>query len=207
MGNSDAHVVAPDAAARITQRLRESAAVKERICGTQSVIDAIIRSADAMAAALIAGHKLLFFGNGGSAADAQHVTAEFTGRFLAKGRKPLPAIALNANTSALTAIANDFSFDDVFVREIQALGQEGDVAIGISTSGQSSNVLKALEAANAQRLTTVALTGRDGGPMKQVAAVSVIVPSDDTQRIQESHIAIGHIWCELVENAYLARAR
>ena len=107
--------------------------------------------------------------------------------------------------AALTAIGNDFSFDDVFAREIQALGQPGDVAIGISTSGQSANVLKALQQAKTDRLTTIALTGRDGGPMQAAVDIAVIVPSDDTQRIQESHIAIGHIRRELVEQAYLKR--
>ena len=181
--------------------------VKEQICTTPAVIDAVVRSADAMVRALLAGNKLLFFGNGGSAADAQHLTAEFTGRFLAKGRKPLPAVALTANTSALTAIGNDFAFDQVFEREVQALGRAGDVAIGISTSGNSPNVLKALAAAKAARLVTIGLTGRDGGAMKSSVDIAVVVPSDDTQRIQESHITIGHIWCELVENAYLAHAR
>ena len=194
----------PQAVAQVQQTLRASAAVKERICNAPEVLAAVVAAAEAMTQALIKGNKLLFFGNGGSAADAQHVTAEFTGRFLAKGRKPLAAVALTANTSSLTAIGNDFSFDDVFAREMQALGQPGDVAIGISTSGRSANVLKAFAAAKAARVITIGLTGRDGGLMKTAADIAVIVPSDDTQRIQESHIAIGHIWCELVENAYLA---
>ena len=199
--------IPPQADDQVRQTLQASAAVKERIAGSPAVVQSIVAAAEAMVQALLRGHKLLFFGNGGSAADAQHISAELTGRFLAQGRKPLAAMALTANTSSLTAIGNDFSFDDIFAREVQALGQAGDVAIGITTSGRSANVLKALEAARAARLTTVGLAGRDGGLIKSAVDIAVIVPSDDTQRIQESHIAIGHIWCELVENAYLAHAR
>ena len=200
-------VLEHDAATLIQRTLRDSAAVKQQIVDSPAIIETIVRAADAMARAIFDGKKLLFFGNGGSAADAQHLTAEFTGRFMAQGRKPLAAVALTANTSSLTAIGNDFTFDEVFSREVQALGNPGDVAIGISTSGNSPNVLKALEAAKANRLTTIGLTGRDGGRMKALVDIAVIVPSKDTQRIQESHIAIGHAWCELVEHAYLARAR
>ena len=200
-------LITAQATTQIQQTLRASAAVKERICTTPEVLAAIVRSAEMMTQALVNGKKLLFCGNGGSAADAQHLTAEFTGRFLAKGRRPLPAMALTANTSAITAIGNDFSFDDIFAREVQALAQPGDVVIGISTSGRSPNVLKAIEAAKAARATTVGLTGRDGGALKTLADVAVVIPSDDTQRIQESHIAIGHVWCELIEHAYLAHAR
>ena len=200
-------LVGEDANERVKRRLHESAVVKEQICANLGVLERIVRVAETMTQALLAGNKLLFFGNGGSAADAQHLAAEFTGRFVAKGRQPLAAVALTANTSSLTAIGNDFAFDQVFERELQALGRAGDVAIGISTSGNSPNVLKALAAAKAARLTTVGLTGRDGGAMKMAVDIAVIVPSNDTQRIQESHIAIGHVWCELVENAYLAHAR
>src|SRR3989338_4240869 len=140
-------LVSPQASEQVKRTLRASAAVKEKICASQATVEMIVRAAEAMAQALVNGKKLLFFGNGGSAADAQHLAAEFTGRFLAKGRKPLAAVALTANTSSLTAVGNDFSFDDVFLREVQALGQPGDVAIGISTSGQSANVLKALQVA------------------------------------------------------------
>ena len=207
MADARALLVKADATERVRQTLRESAAVKDRICRSPEVLAAVVAAAEAMTQALLNGHKLLFFGNGGSAADAQHLTAEFTGRFMAKGRKPLAAVCLTANTSSLTAIGNDFSFDEVFAREVQALGQPGDIAVGISTSGRSANVLKAFAAAKAARVMTIGLTGRDGGLMTSASDIAVIVPSDDTQRIQESHIAIGHAWCELVENAYLAHTR
>jgi len=192
---------------RVTHILRESAGVKTQIIASPAVLQAIVRAAEAMVQALVQGNKLLFFGNGGSAADAQHLTAEFTGRFVAKGRRPLPAMSLTANTSSLTAIANDFAFEDIFARQLQALGQSGDVAIGISTSGRSPNVLKAVTVAKAARVTTIGLTGGDGGPLRSAADIVVVVPSHDTQRIQEAHIVIGHVWCELVEHAYLAQSR
>ena len=145
------------------------------------------------------GGKLLLMGNGGSAADAQHIAAEFTGRFL-KERKALPAIALNTNTSALTAIANDYSYEDVFSRQIEALAREGDVVIGISTSGNSKNVLKAIQAANSLGCVTVGMTGKSGGALKGIAKFTITVGSDSTPIIQEVHIAIGHIISKIVED-------
>ena len=151
---------------------------------------------------LAADAKLLIFGNGGSAADAQHIAADLVGRYL-KERRALPAIALTVNTSVLTAVANDYDFDRVFSRQVEALGRPGDTAIGLSTSGNSLSVLRGLEAATAQGLTTVALTGRTGGILKAKADHCLQVPSDETPRIQEAHILIGHILCEFVEGQIL----
>ena len=154
---------------------------------------------DLIAGALRGGRKLLLFGNGGSAADAQHIAAEFVGRFL-RERRPLPAIALTTDTSALTAIGNDYGFDDVFARQVRALGVRGDVALAISTSGRSPNVLRAVEAARDGGLKVVALTGGDGGALAAAADVSLRVSASTlSARIQETHILIGHVICELVD--------
>jgi len=154
---------------------------------------------DLIAGALRDGRKLLLFGNGGSAADAQHIAAEFVGRFL-RERRPLPAIALTTDTSALTAIGNDYGFDDVFARQVRALGVRGDVALAISTSGRSPNVLRAVEAARDGGLKVVALTGGDGGALAAAADVSLRVSASTlSARIQETHILIGHVICELVD--------
>jgi D-sedoheptulose 7-phosphate isomerase len=150
-------------------------------------------------AALRSGGKLLLFGNGGSAADAQHLAAEFTIRFV-KSRCALAAIALTTDSSALTACGNDLGFDQVFSRQIEALGRPGDVAIAISTSGNSPNVITALERAKTQGLTAAALSGKDGGKLRGIADPLVIVPSQDTARIQEMHILLGHILCAKVEH-------
>lgn len=145
-----------------------------------------------------AGNKLLLFGNGGSAADAQHLAAEFINRYLIE-RPPLPAIALTTDTSVLTSISNDYSFQDVFVKQIKALGKAGDVAIGISTSGASANVIKGLKVAKEMGLKTIALVGGDGGELAKIADLALIVESTSTPRIQEVHITIGHIICEMVD--------
>ena len=147
-----------------------------------------------------AGHQLFVFGNGGSAADAQHIAAEFLGRFYVE-RPGMAATALTVNTSALTAIGNDYAFDEVFARQLRALGRPGDVALGISTSGNAANVVRALEAGRDSGMVTVALTGQRGGLARDVADHWVGVPSDDTPRIQESHILIGHVWSAMVEAA------
>lgn len=144
--------------------------------------------------------KLMFCGNGGSAADSQHLAAEFTGRFI-KDRKPLPGLALSTDSSALTCIGNDYSFNDVFIRQIQALGRRGDCLIGISTSGNSENVVRAFVAAKELGIMTIGLLGRDGGKLVSLADVAIIVPSDVTARIQEAHILIGHAICGGVEQA------
>lgn len=149
--------------------------------------------------------KLLLFGNGGSAADAQHTAAELVGRFRLN-RRALPALALTVDTSVLTSVANDIAFDAVFARQVEALGRAGDVALGISTSGASKNVVAALEAARAAGLGTIALTGRDGGAVGRAADVHINVPSDSTPRVQEVHRTLLHVLCELVEHASASEA-
>lgn len=151
--------------------------------------------------ALANNKKIIFFGNGGSAADAQHLTAEFVGRFQ-KNRKPLAALALSVNTSSLTAIGNDFGFEVVFSRQIAALAQPGDIALGLSTSGNSPNVIKAFQEAKKRALTTVAFLGKDGGSIAALADLSLIISVEQTPQIQEMHITAGHIICALVEAAY-----
>ena len=175
--------------------LAAAAKLHERM---RSQVGPTLVAARALAEALGAGRKLLVFGNGGSAADAQHLSAELVGRFQ-KERAALPAIALTVDTSALTAIANDYSFKQVFVRQIEALGQPGDVAMGISTSGESPNVVAALKAARARGLKTIALTGRDGGAVGQAAEIHVNVPDQNTARVQELHRTLLHVICEVIE--------
>lgn len=152
-----------------------------------------------MVKALRAGGKLIFFGNGGSAADAQHLAAELTGHFV-RERAPLSAVALSTDTSALTAIGNDYGFEHVFERQIRALGRRGDLCIAISTSGNSPNVLRAVEAARELGIAVVGLTGRGGGSLARVSDIPIVIPSDSTARVQECHITIGHILCEYVDD-------
>ena len=144
------------------------------------------------------GHKLLLCGNGGSAADCQHIAAEFTGRFI-QNRKPLPAIALTTDSSALTCISNDYSYEDVFARQVSALGCQGDVLIAISTSGNSENISRAVRMSTSLNMTTICLSGRDGGSLSNLCDISIVVPSESTARIQEAHILIGHTLCGGVE--------
>jgi len=151
--------------------------------------------------AIVDGKKLLLFGNGGSAADAQHIAAELTGRYKSE-RKGLPAIALTTDTSALTAIGNDYGYKEVFKRQIEALANKGDIVIGISTSGNSKNVIKALKKAKKKGCKTIGLSGKDGGEMNEVCDINIVVPSNDTPRIQEMHILIGHIICQSVDNEW-----
>jgi len=189
---------AEDAAlAKVRERLAQSARTTE---ATIAVADAIAAAASKSIEAFRAGGKLLAFGNGGSAADAQHLASELTGRFDSE-RPGLPALALTANSSDLTAIGNDYGFERVFPRLIQAHGRVGDVAFAISTSGNSPNVLAGVEEARALGLVTIALTGRGGGKLAGLADVAVVVPADDTARIQEAHIAVCHVLCELIEDA------
>jgi len=148
-------------------------------------------------------NKTILAGNGGSAADAQHIAAEMVGRY-GFDRPSLPSLALTTDTSALTAIGNDYGYDQVFSRQLEGMGQEGDLFIGISTSGNSVNIVKAFESAKAKGITTVALVGRDGGEMAKIADIALIVPSDSTPRIQESHILIGHILCDIIEKEIFA---
>lgn len=148
---------------------------------------------------LKSGNKILLCGNGGSAADAQHIAAELTGRYKTE-RKGLPAIALTTDTSALTAIGNDYGYHRIFDRQVEALANQGDLLIGISTSGNSENVISALKTAKELGCTTLSLTGRHGGAMKELCDINLIVPSDDTPRIQEMHILFGHIICQIIDN-------
>jgi D-sedoheptulose 7-phosphate isomerase len=161
----------------------------------------IQQACELIAGALRRGQRVFFCGNGGSAADAQHLAAELTGRFR-RERPSLPGIALTTDTSALTAIANDYGFEDVFVRQLSGLSQPGDVLVGITTSGHSPNVLRALEWAKTNNRTTIGLLGKDGGPAKDLCDCALVVPHDDTARIQEMHILIGHIVCAWVEEEF-----
>ena len=181
----------------IRARIEESVAVKEALLAPETVA-LVEKVAEIITKAFKRGRKLLLFGNGGSAGDAQHLAAELVGKYYLD-RSPLPAIALTVNTSTLTAIGNDYAFDQVFARQVRAFGEAGDIAVGISTSGNSENVVKALEVAKENRLTTVAFTGRDGGKVKDIADYCICISSDNTPRIQEAHIFVGHILCEIVE--------
>jgi len=171
----------------------------------QTCLPAMKLAADALIAAFDGGHKALFFGNGGSAADAQHLAAEFVGRYL-RERRPLPALALHCNTSAVTSIANDYGYECVFSRQIEALGAPGDVAVGISTSGNSPSVVEAAKTAHRMGLFTIALTGTSGGLLRGLVDVLIAVPSEETPRIQECHILLGHALCDAVEQAMVASA-
>ena len=179
----------------IRDQLNESAAVKAKVI--ELCMDDIVKAATAMIEALRDGHKVLFFGNGGSAADAQHLACELVSKFRLE-RKGLPAMALTTNTSIISAISNDYHYDRVFERQVEAFGQKGDVAIGITTSGKSPNVLAALKLAKKMGLVTIGFEG-DKGRMRDVVDIDICVPSSDTPRIQESHITIGHIICDVVE--------
>jgi D-sedoheptulose 7-phosphate isomerase len=182
----------------VRDRIQRSIEVKQALLKDASFREQVARAALEIVKSLRAGGKILFFGNGGSAADAQHLAAEFTGRYL-KERRALPALALHGNSSAVTAIGNDYGFDLVFARQMEAFGKEGDVAVGISTSGNSRNVLRALEVAKSKGIFTVALTGGSGGLMKKLADCTLCIPSEETPRIQECHILTGHIICEIAE--------
>ena len=184
--------------ARVTSSIEESIKVKERLLSSAELVSTVAKIVEIMVNALEQGKKVLLFGNGGSAADAQHIAAEFVGRF-AFDRPALPALALSVNTSSVTAIGNDYGFDQVFSRQIEALAHTDDVAIGISTSGNSPNVVGALLLSRKKGLHTIALTGCTGGNLKKAADYCICVPSNDTPRIQECHILIGHIISELVE--------
>jgi D-sedoheptulose 7-phosphate isomerase len=161
-------------------------------------LPALTSAADALVSAYRAGKKALFFGNGGSAADAQHLAAEFLGRYLTE-REPMPALALNANTSAVTAIGNDYGYDQVFARQLAALAAPGDVAVAISTSGNSPSVIEAILSAHRLGLFTIGLTGASGGRLRGLVDVLIAVPSQETPRIQECHILLGHALCDCVE--------
>lgn len=181
--------------------IQASIDTKQAILQDEKMIDAIYASVEKITAAFKNGNKVLFCGNGGSAADAQHLAAEFSGRFY-KDRDALPAEALHVNTSYMTAVANDYSFDVVYSRMVNGIGKKGDVLVGLSTSGNSLNILKAIETAKEKGMTTIGFTGATGGKMKTECDILLNVPSTDTPRIQESHILLGHIICQLVEEQY-----
>jgi D-sedoheptulose 7-phosphate isomerase len=179
-------------------RIRDCASLVQSLLESSRYLGAVVTVADAMTKCLRSGNKVLFFGNGGSAADAQHLAAELSGRFL-RDRASLSGWALTTNSSVLTAIGNDYSFDDVFARQVEGIGNPDDVAFAISTSGNSPNVLRAVNVARDKKLVTVGLTGRTGGKLPGAVDHCIFIPSDQTPRIQEAHILTGHILCELIE--------
>lgn len=181
---------------RVIEAFEESAAIKRQFAekNRQAIVDLATRIAESFSQ----GRKLLLFGNGGSAADAQHLAAEFVNRFMIE-RPPLPALALTTDTSIITSIGNDYDYSEIFSKQIKALGTEGDIAIGISTSGNSPNIIKAIEAAKAQGILTVGFTGKDGGKLAEMVDMLFNVESKTTARIQETHITLGHVICELVD--------
>src|SRR4051812_29750559 len=183
---------------KIKNIIKSSIAVKENLLQDETLLKKIVEAVEVITTAFRNGNKVLFCGNGGSAADAQHLAAEFSGRFY-KDRKALPSEALHTNTSYLTAVGNDYSFDVIYARLVDGIGVEGDVLVGLSTSGNSANIIKAFEAAHNNKMITIAFTGATGGKMKDSSDHLFNVPSTDTPRIQESHILIGHIICQLVE--------
>jgi D-sedoheptulose 7-phosphate isomerase len=187
----------------VLKAFNDSAAVKQQFVRDHA--DRIVEVAKLIVRAFREGHKVLLFGNGGSATDAAHVAAVFVGRYK-RERTPLPAIALATDIAAITCIANDYGYDELFARQVRAHGQKGDIAIAISTSGNSPNVLKGVAAAKEGGLTTVAWTGGTGGKLAALADFAFVVPSSVTARIQESHITLGHVLCELTEEEFLGKA-
>ncbi len=186
---------------QIKSLLQASIDVKVKVLANEVLQETLSNCITAIVAAFKNGNKVLFCGNGGSAADAQHLAAEFSGRFYID-REALPAEALHVNTSYMTAVANDYSYDVVYSRMIQGIGKKGDVLIGLSTSGNSVNIIKAFETARQKEMVTIGFTGATGGKMKPLCDFLLNVPSEDTPRIQESHILLGHIICQLVEAQY-----
>ena len=185
-----------DRARLVRRQLNESAGVKQALA--ERDVDRIIEMADRIISCVRQGGKVLFCGNGGSAADAQHLAAELVGRF-GRGRPPLAAIALTTDTSVLTCLSNDYGFEDVFSKQVEAHGRQGDILVGISTSGASENVLRAVRRARQLGLFTLALVGAKDGPLARSADLSLLVPHENSQRIQEAHIAVGHIILDLLE--------
>lgn len=184
---------------KITKTIQDSIRVKQAICEDTTLLNTIQQVVAVITAALQDDKKVLFCGNGGSAADAQHLAAEFSGRFY-KDRTPLYAEALHCNTSYLTAVGNDYGYDQVYARILRGIGRAGDVLVGISTSGNSVNILEGIKVAREKGMTIVSFTGQTGGKMKDGSDYLINIPSTDTPRIQESHITVGHIICEIVEN-------
>jgi D-sedoheptulose 7-phosphate isomerase len=189
---------------KIKNIIQSSIEVKQQVLQDSQLMETISNVITLITTALKQNGRIYFCGNGGSAADAQHLAAEFSGRFYTD-RKALPAEALHCNTSYLTAVGNDYGFDVVYARLIEGIGNKGDVLVGLSTSGNSANIVKAFEAAREKQLSTVAFTGLTGGALKAVSDHLINVPSTDTPRIQESHILIGHIICQMVEENYFSK--
>ncbi len=185
----------------ISTALRETSRLHAEF--PQEQVDRVAKAAQLMTEALKAGRKIIWFGNGGSATQGQHMAGEFVGRFL-KERRSLPSISLTENMASVTAIGNDYAFDQIFSRQLEGLAQPGDVAVGLSTSGNSPNIVKALQNAKGLQISTIGLTGQSGGQMAALCDVCICVPSTVTARIQEVHLTIGHILCGLVEDALLA---
>ena len=188
--------VSKDMEDHIIKIFKESGHLKDVFVGEN--LEVIVSVVEAVTAALKAGNKILLFGNGGSAADAQHLAAEFVNRFIIE-RPPLPAIALSTDTSIITSIGNDYDFSEIFSKQIRAIGQAGDVAWGISTSGSSPNIIKAIEVAKKIGMVTIGLTGKDGGQIAKMVDYSLNVSSNSTPRIQEVHITAGHVICEMID--------
>lgn len=191
---------------KIKQIIQASIDSKQQVLQDQALLSTVEQVVNAVTLAFKNGNRVYFCGNGGSAADAQHLAAEFSGRFYID-RKALPAEALHCNTSYLTAVANDYSYDVIYSRMIDGIGLKGDVLIGLSTSGNSKNIIKAFEVARAKGIITVGFTGSTGGQMKSLSDYLVNIPSNDTPRIQECHITIGHIICQLVEENYFGQSK
>lgn len=186
---------------KIKSIISASIDTKQKVLADEKIIKTVGNCVDLIVTAFKNGNKVLFCGNGGSAADAQHLAAEFSGRFYTD-RDALPAEALHCNTSYLTAVANDYSYDVIYSRLVKGIGNKGDVLIGLSTSGNSKNIIAAFEVAREKGITTIGFTGESGGKMKTISDYLINVPSNDTPRIQESHILLGHIICQLVEEKY-----
>lgn len=186
---------------KIKELIQASIDTKQRFLQDESLLNTLQQCAEAIVAAYNSGKRVYLCGNGGSASDAQHIAAEFTGRFY-KNRTALPAQALHCDTSYLTAVANDYSYDVVYSRLVEGITHAGDVLIGLSTSGNSGNVVKAVEMAKTKGVITIGFTGEKGGQMKELCDYLINVPSNDTPRIQECHILAGHIICQLVEEIY-----
>ena len=186
---------------KIKRIIKSSIDTKQSVLQNEGLLKTIAASVDVIVNAFRNGNRVYFCGNGGSAADAQHLAAEFSGRFYTN-RKALPAEALHCNTSYLTAVANDYGFDEIYSRLIDGIGEAGDVLVGLSTSGTSANIIKAFETAKKKEMITIGFTGKSGGNMKPLCDHLVNIPSTDTPRIQESHIMVGHIICQLVEEKY-----
>jgi D-sedoheptulose 7-phosphate isomerase len=190
---------------QIKSIIQSSIATKQQILDNEQLISILEECSNIITQAFKDGKKVLFCGNGGSAADAQHLAAEFSGRFYTD-REALPAEALHCNTSYITAVANDYSYDVVYARMINGIGKPGDVLVGLSTSGNSKNIVEAFKTAKLKNMITIGLTGESGGVMKNISDYLLNVPSNDTPRIQESHIMLGHIICQLVEEKYFSHA-